>query len=56
MMKKIAGLAALTVTLQTMAMAALTPPSTPEIDGATASSAVALLSGAIVVLRARRRR
>lgn len=54
-MKKFLGLAGLFVGLQTAAMAALTAP-TPEIDGATASSAVALLSGAIVVLRSRRRR
>ena len=32
------------------------PVATPEIDGASAASAVALLSGALLVLRARGKR
>ncbi len=54
-MKKAFGLTMLVLGLQTMAMAAIVAQ-TPEIDGATASSAIALLSGAVVVLRNRFRK
>jgi hypothetical protein len=53
MLLKIAGLAALT--LGVAGMVSATPVLGPEIDAATASSALALLSGAILIVRSRKR-
>ncbi len=53
-MSKIIGLSLLLVGAASFAMA--TPVAAPEIDGASATSAIALLSGALLVLRSRRKR
>jgi hypothetical protein len=37
-------------------VALATPVSAPEIDGATATSAIALLSGGLLAMRARRKK
>ena len=54
-MRRLMTMAALVIGANAVAMAALTAPA-PEIDANSATSAVALLSGALVVLRSRRRR
>ena len=53
MLLKIAGFASLTLGLASVLSAV--PVSGPEIDAATASSALALLTGAILVIRSRKR-
>ncbi len=53
-MKKVLSLALLTITMGTLAFGAVGAQA-PEIDANSAASAVALLSGALMVLRSRRR-
>ena len=55
MIRKAVGLALLLVGASQFAGAVL-PVSAPEIDSTTAVSAVVLLSGALLVIRGRRRR
>lgn len=49
------GVAVMAASLQ-VALGAIPPPSVPEVDAASAVSALGLLSGGIMVLRARLRR
>jgi hypothetical protein len=51
LMMKIAGMALLCVAVSSVGFAA----ATPEIDPATGGSAIALLSGALLMIRGRRR-
>lgn len=53
-MYKLIGLSLLLV--GTVSFASATPVNAPEIDGASATSAIALLSGSLLVLRARRKK
>jgi hypothetical protein len=53
-MSKLFGFSLLLVGAATFAFAGITVA--PEIDGASAASAVVLLSGALLVLRARRKK
>ena len=53
-MSKFIGLSLLLVVTSSFALAGGTVAVTPEIDGASAVSAVVLLSGGLLVLRARR--
>jgi hypothetical protein len=53
-MYKIISLSLLLLGAASFALAA--PVAAPEIDGASASSAIALLSGSLLVLRARRKK
>ena len=53
-MQKVIGLSLLLVGASSFAFAGLIIA--PEIDGASAASAIVLLSGGLLVLRARRRR
>jgi hypothetical protein len=52
LMMKIAGLSLLCIGVSSIASAAIT---TPEIDPASGASALALLSGALLMIRGRRR-
>ncbi len=52
MIKQIVGM---TILAATAAMAAIGPPPTPEIDPGMAGSAIALLSGALIMIRGRRK-
>lgn len=51
---KLIGLSLLLV--GAVSFASATPVNAPEIDGASATSAIALLSGSLLVLRARRKK
>ena len=53
-MYKLLGLTLLLMGAASFALAG--PTAAPEIDGASATSAIALLSGSLLVLRARRKR
>lgn len=53
-MSKIIGFSLLLLGAASFAMA--TPVATPEIDGSSATTAIALLSGGLLVLRSRRKR
>ena len=53
-MYKLLGLSLLLVGAAGFALAA--PTAAPEIDGASATTAIALLSGSLLVLRARRKK
>jgi hypothetical protein len=53
-MSKVIGFSLLLVGAASFAMA--TPVSAPEIDGASATTAIALLSGSLLVLRSRRKK
>jgi len=50
---KIAGLALLTIGM--VSVMGAVPVGAPEIDGATGINALALLSGALLIIRARKR-
>ncbi len=55
-MKKILGTLMVIAGIATVASAGITtPPSTPEIGGASALSALTLISGAVLVIRSRKR-
>ncbi len=53
-MYKLLGLSLLVLGAASLALAG--PTAAPEIDGASATSAIALLSGGLLVLRARRKK
>ena len=53
-MYKLLGLTLLLIGAASFAFA--TPVAAPEIDGASATTAIALLSGGLLVLRARRKK
>lgn len=55
-MQRVITIAALTLSVASLAFGVAGPPSAPEIDANSAVSAVTLLSGALIVFRARRRR
>jgi hypothetical protein len=54
-MRNVIGLAMLVLGAAVNALAGLNP-AVPEIDGATATAAVALVAGGLIVIRARRRK
>lgn len=53
---KMIGLMMLLVGVAGLAMAGTPPPGVPEIDAVSTVGAVTLLSGALLVIRSRRRR
>ncbi|HUA62029.1 MAG TPA: hypothetical protein VML19_24945 [Verrucomicrobiae bacterium] len=56
-MKRVLSAIVLLMAVAVVALAgAVAPPSTPEIDGATAVGALTLLGGTLVVIRAWRKR
>jgi hypothetical protein len=48
------GILLLVAGASAVAMASVTPPAAPEIDAASAGSAIALVSGMVLMFRARR--
>lgn len=55
-MSKLIGFSFLLMSSASLALAGAGGVSAPEIDGATAVSAVVLLSGGLLILRARRKK